>query len=71
MEKLQQPPIINKEKSKIIIKKKTLKSDLAAFYHGACFNPVQSTLLKTIKNGYFITWPGFTEQLVKNISYLQ
>ena len=49
----------------IIIKKKTVKSELVAFYHGACFSPVNSALIKAIRNGHFITWPGFTEKLIR------
>ena len=38
----------------------TTKKDLIAFYHGACFSPTKTTLLTAIKNGNFLTWPGFT-----------
>ena len=44
----------------VIIRKSSTKKDLIQFYHGACFSPVKSTLLRAIKNGNFLTWPGFT-----------
>ena len=33
-------------------------------YHGVLFSPVYSTLLKAIKKGHFMDFPGFTENLI-------
>ena len=44
--------------------KKTLKSDLVQWFHGALFSPVTSTLTAAIKKGYLLTFPGFTENLL-------
>ena len=52
-------------KLNIIIRKKTVSSDLAEFLHGACFAPVLSTWIIAIQNNHFLTWPGRTEKLVR------
>ena len=40
------------------------KPELAKYYHAACFSPVKSTWLKAIKQGFFKSWPGLTEELI-------
>ena len=52
-------------KLNVVIRKRELKSDLAAFLHGALFSPVTSTLTKAIDNNHFISWPGLTTKLIK------
>ena len=62
------------------MKKTTTKNDLIKFFHAACFFPTKQTLLAAIKNGNFLTWPGFTYEnvnkyldnsIVTNMSHLQ
>ena len=48
----------------VIIRIQTLKTDLAAFFHGALFSPVKATLLKAINNNHFVGWPGLTKKLI-------
>jgi hypothetical protein len=43
----------------------TSKRDLVRFLHAAAFSPVKDTLLKAIRVGHFATWPGLTEDLVR------
>ena len=50
----------------VIIRKDKAKSDLVRFLHGACFYPTKSTWLNAIRQGFFVSWPGLTEDLVKN-----
>jgi hypothetical protein len=40
------------------------KADLVTFLHAACFSPATLTFLRTVKAGYFATWPGLTPQLI-------
>ena len=40
------------------------KQNLAICYHFTLFSPPVSTWVKVIKNNYFSTWPGLTEDLV-------
>ena len=54
----------SKNKLNVIVQKTTTKNDLIAFYHGACFSPTKKTLLQAIRNGNFLTWPGFTYEAV-------
>jgi hypothetical protein len=42
------------------------KRDLVRFLHAAAFSPVPDTWLTAIQEGYFATWPGITEYLVRN-----
>ena len=54
----------NKNKiAKNIYEKKT-QAELASFLHATCFSPVESTLIKAVKNGNFETWPGLTAELI-------
>ena len=53
----------------VIIPKWTTKSDLIHSFHGACFSPPKWILLQAIKNGNFISWPGFTYEATSR--YLQ
>jgi hypothetical protein len=39
--------------------------DLVHFLHASAFIPVPDTWLKAIRSGYFATWPGITEDLVR------
>jgi hypothetical protein len=38
---------------------------LINYLHAACFSPVKSTWITTIKNGNFLSWPGLTEHAVE------
>jgi hypothetical protein len=38
---------------------------LINYLHAACFSPVKSTWITTIKNGIFSSWPGLTEHAVE------
>ena len=58
----QSPP--TQHKSNLALDNKT-KQDLVMFLHAAAFSPVESTWIKAIQNGHFATWPGITEQSVK------
>ena len=60
------PVHLNNEKSNVIIKKDNKQEELAHFFHDACFSPVQSTFVKAIYNGHFVSWPGLTSKLVKH-----
>ena len=42
----------------LIIRKNQTKHDLATFLTAACYNPARTTLLASIKNNHFTTWPG-------------
>jgi hypothetical protein len=35
-------------------------ADLIHYLHACCFSPTKATLLKAVRNGHFVTWPGFT-----------
>ena len=48
----------------MIIQKKTIKSDLAQWYHGALFSPVSSTLIHAINKVFLATFPGLTANLI-------
>ena len=39
----------------VILRKDTVKSDLAQIHHGALLSPVTSTMLEAIKNNHLIT----------------
>jgi hypothetical protein len=41
------------------------QKDLINYLHAACFSPVKSTWITSIKNGNFTSWPGLTEQAVE------
>jgi hypothetical protein len=41
------------------------QKDLINYLHAACFSPVKSTWITSIKNGHFTSWPGLTEQAVE------
>ena len=58
-------PLTKLHKMNVIIRKKQTHSDLDQFLHGACFSPVKSTFLKSIKNKHFITWLGLDERLIQ------
>ena len=52
----------------VVMRKSQTKQDLIKSHHGVFFSPVQSTLVKVIKNGHLITWPLLDENLVtKNL----
>ena len=48
----------------MVLRNRTLKTDLAEFYHGACMCPVTTTWIKAIRNGQFLTWEGLDEELI-------
>ena len=54
--------VINKinQKLNVIIHKNKTKTELAQYLHAYCFSPTQSTFIRAIKNGNFISWPGLT-----------
>jgi hypothetical protein len=41
------------------------KADLVQYLHKCCFSPASSAWLRAIKAGFFTTWPGLDEQLVR------
>jgi hypothetical protein len=41
------------------------QKDLINYLHAACFSPVKSTWITSIKNGNFTSWPGLTEHAVE------
>jgi hypothetical protein len=41
------------------------QKDLINYLHAACFSPVKSTWITSIKNGHFTSWPGLTEHDVE------
>ena len=47
----------------VIIRKNETKTDLFSYLHAACFSTVHSTLIKSIKNNQFTTWPTLTSTL--------
>ena len=53
-------------KANVIIKKSQTKSDLAKYLHATCWSPPESTFIKAITNGNFVTWPGLTPKLIRN-----
>ena len=51
-----------------IITQNNNKKYLIQYLHGFCFRPTPITLLKTINNGNFLTWPGLNnQQLLKHL----
>ena len=51
-----------------ILRKDKTKMDLAAYHHASIFSPVQSTLVNSINNNHFTSWPGLTPSLItKNL----
>lgn len=44
----------------VIIHKKQNINDLMQYFHATLYSPTKSTLLKAVKNGNFIGWPGLT-----------
>ena len=52
----------------VILRKDKTKMDLAAYHHASIFSPVQSTLVNSINNNHFTSWPGLTPTLItKNL----
>ena len=52
----------------VILRKDKTKMDLAAYHHASIFSQVQSTLVNSIKNNHFTSWPGLTPLLIsKNL----
>ena len=49
----------------VILRKRKTHTDLAEYLHAACLGPVKSTFLQAIEKGFFKTWPGLSEKLVK------
>jgi hypothetical protein len=39
---------------------------LVNYLHKAMFSPTKSTILKAVKNGHLITWPGLNELVINN-----
>ena len=46
------------------IRTASTKADLAAFVQATLFSPVVSTLIRAIKRGHFLSWPGLTTDLI-------
>jgi hypothetical protein len=40
---------------------------LVNYLYKAIFSTTKSALLQAVNNGHLITWPGLTEQAIKNI----
>ena len=45
---------------------KITKPELAKYLHVALFSPKTASILKAIKQYFLKTWPGLTENLIKN-----
>ena len=45
---------------------KTTKPELTQYLHAALFRPTSERLLKATKQGFLKSWPGLTENLIKN-----
>ena len=41
------------------------KTELAQYFHAACFSPSTSTFLSAINQGFFTSWPGLTAKLIQ------
>ena len=41
-----------------------IQAELPIFLHATCFSPIKLTLIKSVKNGNFATWPGITPKLI-------
>ena len=50
-----------------VIQVDATKGELAQHYAATLFNPVETTLLRSIKNKHFTSWPGLATRLIKNI----
>ena len=48
-----------------VVKLDNTKTDLAQYYAATLFNPTESTLLSSIENNHFPSWPEFTQTLVR------
>ena len=48
----------------VILRKNETKQDLIKFHHTVLFSPLQSTLIKAIRNNHLFIWPGLDENLV-------
>ena len=56
--------------SHAIITKNKTKTELIQYLHGCCFIPTPRTVLKAIRNGNLLTWPGpNSQQLLKNLPH--
>jgi hypothetical protein len=49
----------------IIIRKDKTKMELIQWLHASCGSPKQSTFIKAVQKGNFLTWPGLTIDLIK------
>jgi hypothetical protein len=47
-----------------VYEQKSIK-DTITYLHACCFSPVTDTLLKSIQNGHFATWPSVTVENVR------
>ena len=54
-----------RQKANIIIRKDKTKMELAQWLHASCGSPNESTFIKAIQKGNFLTWPGLTPQLIR------
>ena len=48
-------------------------ADLMHYLHACCFSPTKATLLQAVRNGNFLSWPGFTaaniqRHLIKSVA---
>ena len=57
----------NKSKAQSHHSQKYNKTELETYYHACCFSPTQSTFICAIENGYFISWPGLTQNLTSKM----
>ena len=53
------------QKANIIIRKDKPKLELAQWLHASCGSPNQSTFIKAIEQGNFLSWPGLSTSLIK------
>ena len=41
------------------------KGDIINFLHGCAFSPVKTAWIKAVKNNYFTTWPGLSDEAIR------
>jgi hypothetical protein len=48
-----------------ILRQDKTKTELAQYFHAACFSPSISTFVSATQQGFFLSWPGLTTKLIK------
>lgn len=66
---LQKVLTITNYKLNVINHKDKTKLEFSQILQAACFSPDKSTLISTVRKGNFISWPGLTQNLIKNTAF--